>query len=63
MAATELLLSCQLVYFTIFSIGNNAALDGLSGLKYLTGFNDVYSFEVDPNNYQSFYFLPIKGFK
>lgn len=47
LAATELLLSAQMVYLACFSAGNNIGLTGLIGLKYLAGYNDLASFSIN----------------
>lgn len=50
--ATELLLSAQMVYFALFTAGNNIGIAALRGLQFLNGFNAIQTFEVDLLNYR-----------
>ena len=62
-AAVELLLSSQLIYFgAIACTDDNLALYPLSGLKYLAGFNNLRAFDINKNNFKTSFLISSSTF-
>jgi len=58
MAAVELLLSAQMVYFGFIACGSdNLSMYPLSGLRYLVGFNTLKQFDINRFNFDTPFLL------